>query len=87
MSRNEPLTNFSLSQLLEVVSTKPARQKYVEIPDEPVDPSQLKVTMIKVNKETNIVTFYQFNTDDVDFLTINLKGLYFFSENFKRAYC
>ena len=42
----------SLSQLLEVVSKKPARHKYVEIPDEPVDPRQLKMAMIKVNKET-----------------------------------
>ena len=33
---------------------KPARQKYVEIADEPVDPSQLKVTMIKVNQKTEI---------------------------------
>ena len=38
--------------LLEVVSKKPARHKYVEIPDEPVDPRQLKMAMIKVNKET-----------------------------------
>ena len=33
------LTPLTLSQLLEVVSKKPARHKYVEIPDEPVDPS------------------------------------------------
>ena len=46
------LTPLTLSQLLEVVSKKPARHKYVEIPDEPVDPRQLKMAMIKVNKET-----------------------------------
>ena len=48
------LRSCTLSQLLEAVSKKPARQKYVEIPDEPVDPSQLKMTMIKLNKETEI---------------------------------
>ena len=48
------LRSRTLSQLLEVVSKKPARPKYVEIPDEPVDPSQLKMTVIKVNKETEI---------------------------------
>ena len=46
------LTPLTLSQLLEVVSKKPARHKYVEIADEPVDPTQLKMAMIKVNKET-----------------------------------
>lgn len=46
------LTPLTLSQLLEVVSKKPARHKYVEIPDEPVDLRQLKMAMIKVNKET-----------------------------------
>ena len=46
------LTSLTLSQLLEVVSKKSARHKYVEIPDEPVDPRQLKMAMIKVNKET-----------------------------------
>ena len=48
------LRSRTLSQLLEVVSKKPARPKYVEIPDEPVDLSQLKMTMIKLNKETEI---------------------------------
>ena len=46
------LTPLTLSQLLEVVSKKPARHKYVEIPDEPVDLRQLKMAMIKVDKET-----------------------------------
>ena len=48
------LTSLTLSQLLEVVFKKLARHKYVEIPDEPIDPRQLKVAMIKVNKETEI---------------------------------
>ena len=48
------LRSCTLSQLLEAVSKKPARHKYVEIPDEPVDPSQMKMTMIKLNKETEI---------------------------------
>ena len=45
------LTSLTLTQLFEVASKKLVRHKYVEIPDEPVDPSQLKLTMIKVNKE------------------------------------
>ena len=48
------LMSLTLSQLLEVVSKKLARHKYVEIPDEPVDPSQLKMTMIKVNKDSRL---------------------------------
>lgn len=45
------LTFLNTSQLLEVISKKLIRHKYVEIPDEPADPSQLRMSMIKVNKE------------------------------------
>ena len=48
------LMSLTLSQLLEVVSKKLARHKYAEIPDGPVDSSQLKMTMIKVNKDSGL---------------------------------
>ena len=37
-----------------MVSKKQARHKFVEIPDEPVHPRQLKMAMVKVNKETEM---------------------------------
>lgn len=48
MARN--VTSLTPSQLLEVVSKKLIRNKYVEIPDS-VDHSQLQMSAIKVKKE------------------------------------
>lgn len=53
------LTSLTPTQLLEVVSKKLIRHKYVEIPDEPFDRSKLQLGMIKVHKEIEIyVTFH-----------------------------
>ena len=48
-------TSLTLSQLFEVASKKLVKHKYVEIPDEPTDPSQLKFTM-KIKKSL-LLTF------------------------------
>ena len=67
------------------VSKKPARHKYVEIPDEPVDPSQLKMTMIKVNKETEIwLPFVNLIVMMLILWQLIPKKTVFFSENFER---
>ena len=62
--------SLTLSQLLEVVSKKPARHKYVESlvnllirAEDDYDKSEQGVW--------NIVTFHQFKSDDADFMTIN----------------
>ena len=48
------LTSLTPTQLLEVVSKKLIRHKYVEVPDEPGDHSKLQLSMIKVLKEIEI---------------------------------
>ena len=64
------LMSLTLSQLLEVVSKKPARHKYVESlvnllirAEDDYDKSEQGVW--------NIVTFHQFKSDDADFMTVN----------------